>query len=325
MPVYQAQAYLNRAIDSVLHQSFPDFELLLYNDGSTDGSAAICRAAAEKDPRVRYIEQENRGQAAVRNRGMDEAAGDYIAFADSDDFCHPDWLRVLYEKAQKTCAEITLCGYRMQSASAGSDVFAAEGIVTAENLAEHLPELKEKNLIDPPWNKLYQTAFLRRTGVHFPTGEIYEDTDFNLRLLQHQPTVAVSERCLYTYLLHEGSTTRRYDERKWQTLKRRVDVLRELLPENRDFCASCWLRFFVSSHADMFLSLPKKEIRRRMKEEIKTQDFCFAAQNAVGQGKTGKITALVAKSGRLWLIYGFCRFTYFLKYKMQKIFLRVRG
>ncbi|MBR7071809.1 MAG: glycosyltransferase family 2 protein [Clostridia bacterium] len=324
MPVFQAQAYLKDAIDSVLSQSYSDFELLIFNDGSTDKSGAICRAAAEQDKRIRYFEQENRGQAAVRNHGIREARGEYLAFADSDDLCRPDWLRTLFDRAQATGAEIVLCGYQTVSGETVSDVFSASGTMNDRNLSEKLPELKQKNLMDPPWNKLYRTDFVRRTGVQFPEGEIYEDTEFNLRLLQYHPTVEICSECLYCYLLHAGSTTRRYDERKWPTLQKRVAVLRELLPDCSPFCDYCWLRFFYSSFADMFLSLSGKEVRRRLKAQLKTEEFYSAAHGAVGQGMAAKLTVWIAKSRSVGLIYSFCRMTFWLKYKMQKLFFRVR-
>lgn len=325
MPVYNAQAYLKDAVSSVLSQHFSDFELILVNDGSTDQSGQICRQLAAEDTRIRYIEQENRGQAAVRNRGIREAKGEYIAFADSDDTCHPDLLQTLYDAAERSVADVAMCGYFMQSENAVSPVFAKEGVMDAGNLAERLPELKEKNLIDPPWNKLYRADFLAQTGVWFPEGEIYEDTDFNLRLLTFSPRVAVCEPCLYFYMLRSGSTTRRYDERKWPALKNRMETLRKLLPEASSFCDYCWLRFFFSAHVDMFLSLSKKEIRRRIGEEMKTAEFRHVAQNAGGNGKAAKITVAVAKSRQKWLVFTFCYLTYFLKFKMQKLFLKVRG
>lgn len=325
MPVYNAQAYLQDAVSSVLTQSFKDFELILINDGSTDQSGDLCRQMAAEDARVRYIEQENRGQAAVRNRGLKEATGTYIAFADSDDRCHPDLLKTLYETAEQSVVDIALCGYFMQSDAAASPVFAQEGVMDAQNLCERLPELKEKNLIDPPWNKLYRADFLAQTGVLFPEGEIYEDTDFNLKLLTFSPRVAVASQCLYYYMLRSGSTTRRYDERKWPALKSRMETLRTLLPERSDFCDYCWLRFFFSAHVDMFLSLPKKEIYRRIRQEVQTEAFFSAAKNAVGSGKTAKFTVAVAKSRNAALVFAFCFVTYFLKFKMQKLFLRVRG
>ena len=95
IPVYKAENYLAECINSVLRQTFDDFELILVDDGSPDNCAAICRDYLEKDSRIRFLQQENRGQAAARNHAMTVARGQWICFADSDDVIHPQYLQLL--------------------------------------------------------------------------------------------------------------------------------------------------------------------------------------------------------------------------------------
>lgn len=99
IPVYNAEPYLNRCIDSVLASAYSDFEIILVNDGSTDRSPDICRAYARNDSRVVFLSQENRGVSAARNRGLEAARGEWIVFLDSDDFITDDYLSLTADKA----------------------------------------------------------------------------------------------------------------------------------------------------------------------------------------------------------------------------------
>ena len=101
VPVYNAEKELQRCVDSILGQSFSDWELLLIDDGSRDGSPALCDRLAQRDPRVRVCHKENGGVSSARNRGLREASGEYIMFADADDSCPPDMVQTAVEAMEK--------------------------------------------------------------------------------------------------------------------------------------------------------------------------------------------------------------------------------
>lgn len=110
VPVYNTEQYLPRCIDSILSQSFTDFELLLIDDGSSDGSGQICDAYAEKDNRIRVFHKENGGVSSARNLGLDNAVGEWIYFVDSDDELLPDGLQVLFDNTSKE-VDVVLAGF----------------------------------------------------------------------------------------------------------------------------------------------------------------------------------------------------------------------
>lgn len=112
VPVYNAAVYLAAGVNALLTQTFADFELLLVDDGSTDGSAALCDELAATDPRVRVIHQQNAGAGPARNAGIDAARGEYLMFPDADDQCAPDMAARLLAVAETTDAEVVVCGYR---------------------------------------------------------------------------------------------------------------------------------------------------------------------------------------------------------------------
>lgn len=106
VPIYNTEKYLQRCIDSILNQTFKDFELILVNDGSTDLSGKIIEDYARKDKRIKTLHIENSGQGAARNRGLDIATGDYIGFVDSDDWIHQDMYQVLYRECRNQNTQI---------------------------------------------------------------------------------------------------------------------------------------------------------------------------------------------------------------------------
>ena len=115
VPVYNTEKYIHRCIDSILSQTFTDFELLLVNDGSKDNSGAICDEYAAKDSRVRVFHKENGGVSSARNMGLDNAKGEWICWVDSDDYIDPIMLEKLYKSAIDNDADISYCNFKMVS------------------------------------------------------------------------------------------------------------------------------------------------------------------------------------------------------------------
>ena len=111
VPVYKTEAYLEKCVDSILAQTFRDFELLLIDDGSPDNCPALCEEAAARDPRIRVIHQKNAGLSAARNTGVEAARGEWIGFVDSDDSIAPEMYETLLTYARRDGAQIAVCDY----------------------------------------------------------------------------------------------------------------------------------------------------------------------------------------------------------------------
>ena len=112
VPVYNVEKYIERCVESVLAQTHKEFELILVDDGSTDLSGEICEKLKTKDNRIRVFHQENKGLSAARNKGLIEAAGEYITYIDSDDYVDAFYLEVLHQNAVQYHADISVCGYQ---------------------------------------------------------------------------------------------------------------------------------------------------------------------------------------------------------------------
>jgi len=197
VPVYKAEAYLRRCMDSLLTQTFTDFEVLLIDDGSPDHSGEICDEYAAKDSRVRVIHKENGGAASARQNGIENIRGEYTIHADSDDWVENDMLEKLYAKAQEDNADIVLCDYYLNYPDGKQIVrkqqptsLAVQDVI--HDLFHHLQ--------GSCCNKLVRSSLFQNNNICFEKGIDYgEDIIFNIKLLQLSPKISYLNRPFYHY------------------------------------------------------------------------------------------------------------------------------
>lgn len=178
IPAYNAQQYLRETLDCLTVQTLEGIEVLVVDDGSADDTPEILRAYSEKYPMIRVIRQENAGVAAARNRGIQEAAGTYLYFLDSDDLIEPDALEKLYDTAQRHDAELVICKIQNFSRTGTSWQEHAGLLSEREEISAYDSDLLWNYLVG---NKLYLTSRLRESGVLFPPLRYSEDGAFNMR------------------------------------------------------------------------------------------------------------------------------------------------
>lgn len=203
VPVYKVEKYLNSCVDSILNQSFSDFELILVDDGSPDNCGVICDDYAAKDSRVRVIHQENQGLSCARNTGIDAARGRFLCFVDSDDLVAPDYCRVLYDLLAESTADFSVCGvcrFRDGEDPVPVDVEDSGQVSSREFLGMQLRRKSEFGV----WNKLYRRELFEK--IRFKAGKLNEDVIFSADLMKHCPEGAViSGRQLLLYRQRAGS------------------------------------------------------------------------------------------------------------------------
>lgn len=209
IPVYKVEADLRTCVDSVLHQSFQEFELILVDDGSPDRSGEICDEYAGKDSRIRVIHQENRGQSAARNRGMAEARGEWICFVDSDDFIHPQMLELLYQAAQEEDCDISLCDW-LEADTCPDSFFAGKKLSCERMPTQEASLLALYDSSAYPgwvvWGKLIRREIV--TAYPFTEGRIYEDNEVATHWVCMTPAIAKVPEALYFYRVNPESVTR---------------------------------------------------------------------------------------------------------------------
>ena len=215
IPVYNTAEYLPRCLDSVLNNTYRDLEVICINDGSRDGSLGVLNAYAAKDCRIRVIDQENAGVSAARNRGLDEATGEYIAFVDSDDWVHRQYFEVLHKITHESNADISVCAALDTSQFVEDQAIATES-VTQESLSK-LSGLQKSLAI---WGRLYRRHVI---GSHrFAPGiRLAEDTLFNLHLLDrahYTLRLAYCDCRMYYYFMRGGSAVHSLNPRELEPL-----------------------------------------------------------------------------------------------------------
>jgi len=202
VPIYKVEKYLRRCIDSILVQTFVDYELILVDDGSPDGCPAICDEYASRDHRIRVVHKENGGLSSARNAGLDIAQGEYIGFVDSDDYIRPDMYEILIHKAAETGAEITAIGYTEvdENGDILRECMTAEEdriYCRSEFLNQFFPDTRWE-IAPTAWNKLYRRELF--ASYRYPVDKIYEDSYAMLPLFDMCQKIAVSRKRGYYYV-----------------------------------------------------------------------------------------------------------------------------
>lgn len=228
IPAYNVAEYLDTCLESIEAQTFPDFEVLIVDDGSTDATPQKCDAWASRDQRFIALHKTNGGVSSARNYGLDRAQGQYICFVDGDDYVESRWLELLISTATEYSAEITFCGYKTDAYEHSAYTTIGErphfSFHTDSNVEfkSHFPELSEHFYIYPPWNKMYSADFIRQCNARFPEGiAVGEDSLFNFPLYMESASTACVPESLYHYVVRDSSASSSFNER-WFPDRRKV-------------------------------------------------------------------------------------------------------
>ena len=208
IPVYNVAPYLERCLDSVAAQTWENLEVWLVDDGSTDGSLALCEARAEQDSRFRVLRQANAGVSAARNRGMDHAAGQYLQFVDGDDFLPPDATENLVRTAAATGADLVVGRFwRVAGGRAAVRGHIREArVLTRQDYAEEMLKAPANFYYGVLWNKLYRRSIVEAGHLRCDPGVSWcEDFLFNLEYLRRARLIAACARPVYCYVKRSGS------------------------------------------------------------------------------------------------------------------------
>lgn len=208
IPCYNVGFYINKCLESILSQTYPNLEVIVVNDGSTDDTEELINRFMS-DNRIKYINQTNAGVSSARNIGIDSATGDLLAFVDSDDFLETDMYEKLYKALTETNADMAVCNFnhvydnkidkkyskmRKQVINIQDDIYSYFARFCA------CPD--PNNYI---WTRLYKTEIVKKSGVRFENYKLGDDTLFNFKLLPHMNTVSFTPEGLYNYYQRSSS------------------------------------------------------------------------------------------------------------------------
>ena len=306
VPVYNAEVHLSRCIGSILTQSFTGFELILVDDGSTDGSGLICDEYAEKDTRVRVIHQNNAGAAAARNTGIEAATGKYLAFCDSDDVVSPMWLERLFALADEKTLPIG--AYTHQSGELGKqkdlDVIPGKRYPRSAYYT-----FNRVGLAGYLCNALYRRDVVEAHGLRLRTqkdaGDYNEDLLFALTYVKYVDNIAYTGYADYLYDVHDDSLSRgnttNYFDKYAEKFRLWVDFIQhesdDPTGELRQFSATMLYHFLQA------LRLNCQSIRK-----IKDIVYSGELQSSIAQADTSRESPLevnLIRKKRVFTLYLF--------------------
>lgn len=262
VPVYNVKEYLEECLDSICRQTYGNLEIIVIDDGSTDGSGSLCDSYQRKDERIKVIHQSNEGLAQARNQGILHAGGEYLTFVDSDDYIHIQMIENMYNAMKEYGADLVLCSHEKVRCDRKADITRRNGSIdgcTEELQGRDCVKLfYSEQCVDMvvAWNKLYRTVYFK--DVLFPAGKIHEDEFTTYKILYPLEKCIYLKQSLYFYRQREGSITRKTYELK--TLDK-IEALRErvcyfkTLGDGELYSLS--LRRFMTSMAENIVQLDR--------------------------------------------------------------------
>ena len=282
VPVYNVLPYLHEALDSLIGQTYRELEIILIDDGSTDGSGEVCDGYAERDQRICVIHQENKGLSAARNIGLDRANGNYIAFLDPDDAFHSEFIEKLLSSMIHENAEMALCKFSIQHTTEKMELASSDKLLPLIKAGIYdrsfvLDALVSGKLNISVWNKLYKKSLWE--SIRFYEGHVYEDREIACQICSHIDKLCVIQEPLYNYRKRPGSITMDYSYRNiddaFQAIMRTESFIRTNVPVlfSREQLLSfqqnlikiilvCYIR------SKKVTDVPKREYRAKLRQRI---------------------------------------------------------
>mgnify|MGYP002510716303 FL=1 len=271
IPVYNAEKYIQTTVDSVLSQTFSDWELLLIDDCSKDHTSSICEKLVQSDNRITYIRQnENGGPAKARNVGVDYAKGEYLAFVDSDDTIETTFLEKLVTTAIYNHSDIVWCNY--------NEVLDNSKICKKHNLPCHtsIPYdtyirffFNNQEGLGSMWTKLYRKSFLEQNKLFLNPERVHgEDWEFNLNCFRCHPILVAIDDCLYNYIRQNNySVIASYRTSDYQTFVKSnlmIEVLAQ--EENIEYDRVARIGNFIYLVIQLLILLKRSRISNKKSE-----------------------------------------------------------
>lgn len=320
IPIYNAEKTISNAIESVLCQSYSNFELILVNDGSNDNSLIICHDYEKKDSRVIVLDYPNGGVACARNRGLKTSKGNRICFLDADDIVLPEWLQKYSECSD---ADLMIEGHVSVTENGKILITDDDESFFEDKFIKGIEKVSRDGRLNMPWNKCYKRTIIEENNLMFLEGcDLFEDLIFSLQYIQKSHSLKLISYCGYEYLQYNSVLTRKFNnpEKFLMWLNRIVD---ETLTITNTYIGtslinSVYKRLFNAAtwYVVLFYSKLKYSERNRV--------YGFLSQNkkyldAQDLQKNRILFMYVSKSNRLLdLLIGVESLLYLIKSRIRK-------
>lgn len=320
VPVYNRKETLERCVKSLLDQTFSELEIILVDDGSTDGSGAVCNALSREDIRIRVIHKENGGVSSARNAGIEAAKGEYLMFMDSDDYAELQMAEKLLESIGDD--DIAICGFHHHYQ--GRDIVRIPN-VPGQRGDENFLSLYGQGFMNMPWNKLYRSELAGRFDESLSLGE---DLLFNLDYLRRTDGIAVVKEALCHYIQDDTGSSLSSQKRA-----DRLELAKRIWKESREFYRELSghedesgvinARFFQDA-LDQVEALPFDEQKTKQEKLDVIEEYCRdkelleASGNVALKALDYRIIHFCMRRGWIRMAYNLCELRAFLVRRRQK-------
>lgn len=303
VPVYKVEQYVSRCIESIIGQTYQNWELLLVDDGSPDGSGVICDDFAEKDSRIRVFHKENRGVSAARNYAIDRALGEYITFVDSDDWLDSECLDTCVNEIKSNSLDLLQFGYR--EVSSDGNILKVKDLGTSKiGLNDYL----KTSFLVTVWGSVFKTSLIKDHSIRFNTNlKLAEDQLFVMQYMIVSKTFKSTIGVYYNYFINQAGAVK---NSKSEDMIKTLDTLDSFVSKYPIFECICFPLFddflaLMLQNGDIYASKYKYFYKR----------FYKNTQYNYILNKYSKLSVI-----SYTLAYVVCYIVYPLRYKLKKVF-----
>ncbi|MGN0493211.1 MAG: glycosyltransferase family 2 protein [Acutalibacteraceae bacterium] len=339
MPVYNVESHIKKAVESVLAQTFNDFEIILVDDASPDGCSAICEKYAQQYDNIKCVHHEkNLGLSAARNTGLSYVSGEYVTFMDSDDYIDPDLFERVKASLDENNADCVVFGVREEYFNKEdrlSKVYelkygSEERISSREEVRRTVIKLEEKTFLGYAWNKFYKTDRIREKKLKFEKVTLIEDIVFNVHFFEDVKSLNILNIAPYHYMKRiDGSLTNKFVTDYYTLHRRRVEMIFEMY-HGWDMCTdsvkttlgNIYARYIFSAlqrNCDKRSGMDGKSRRAFLKSVFEDEMFKELSPFISADGYAGILYRCLKKQ-KTWFCLLFGRLIYIVKEKMPVIF-----
>lgn len=339
MPVYNGSGVISKAIDSILGQTFKQWELIVIDDCSIDNTKEILQSYMEKDSRIHFYKQtKNMGPGAAKNAALKLAKGSYITFCDADDWVENNMYEEMYRAADSNNADVVLCGYfqdvygQNESKKKTLEIKADSGFtVSGSNVAASVPKLDQQKVFSYAWNKLYSREIIVQNNVEFSQKLFGEDYDFNIAFFNYVNIMSVLKNSYYHYIKKDSeSLTAKYIASYYEIIEDRFSRMRTYLVSKRVYCDVCketaltvHIKHVLTAmirDCDKRAGYTKKERYKRIKLMLGNSYSIEAQKYASSETRSGRICNSVFKTHNSAVLFIFTGLAWFVQNKMSFLF-----
>lgn len=343
MPIYGVEEYLEKAVDSILKQSFQNFELILVDDKSPDNSGKMCDDFARENNKIRVIHHnENMGLSMARNTGINKASGKYIWFMDSDDYVECTLLEKVYDSLLKNKAQVVVFGIEEEYFDEEGDKKKSKQISletkyfeSKEEVRKSIIDLEESTLYGYAWNKIYDLEYLKQCNIKFEKITLIEDIMFNIQYFENIEKLNILSDILYYYEKRIGnSLTAKYVPDYFELHRQRVEMVYEQqkrwgmdIKEVKAVLGKIYCRYIYSAiqrnfdkRSGMNFKMRYQWIRKIYADKLFESLILYTASDNTQQ----RIMVFLLKHKITFLCLGLGRLIDFIKRKMPMLFAKVK-